>query len=65
MMGWMAPLRHRGAKLVFLENHQQPVQPLCVQQHMQSLPHVLYPYCFRFLFSVCDVILLARRYAAS
>ena len=23
MMGWMAPLRHRGAKLVFLENHQE------------------------------------------
>jgi hypothetical protein len=22
-MGWMAPLRHRGAKLVFLENHQE------------------------------------------
>jgi len=22
MMGWMAPLRHRGAKLVFLEKHQ-------------------------------------------
>jgi hypothetical protein len=23
MMGWMAPLRHRRAKLVFLENHQE------------------------------------------
>src|ERR1700745_268428 len=23
MMGWMAPLRHRGAKLVFLKNHQE------------------------------------------
>jgi len=23
MMGWMAPLRHRGAKLVLLENHQE------------------------------------------
>src|SRR5215472_7985627 len=23
MMGWMAPLRHRGAKLVSLENHQE------------------------------------------
>src|SRR6201984_1727088 len=22
-MGWMAPLRHRGAKLVFLKNHQE------------------------------------------
>jgi hypothetical protein len=22
-MGWMAPLRHRGAKLVVLENHQE------------------------------------------
>ena len=23
MMGWMAPLRHRGAKLVFSNNHQE------------------------------------------
>src|SRR5262245_11695834 len=23
MMGWMAPLRHRGAKLVFSKNHQE------------------------------------------
>jgi hypothetical protein len=23
MMGWMAPLRHRGAKLVFPKNHQE------------------------------------------
>jgi hypothetical protein len=23
MMGWMAPLRHRRAKLVFLANHQE------------------------------------------
>jgi hypothetical protein len=23
MMGWMAPLRHQCAKLVFLENHQE------------------------------------------
>jgi hypothetical protein len=22
LLGWMAPLRHRDAKLVFLENHQ-------------------------------------------
>ena len=23
-MGWMAPLRHQCAKLVFSENHQEP-----------------------------------------
>ena len=23
MMGWMAPLRHRGARLVFSNNHQE------------------------------------------
>src|SRR5882724_9019614 len=24
---------------------QQPVRPLCTQQHMQPLPHVLYAHC--------------------
>ena len=27
MMGWMAPLRHRGAKLVFSNNHQETSHP--------------------------------------
>src|SRR3989442_504570 len=32
---------------------QQPVQPLCVQQRMYPLPHVLYPHCFPLFVSVC------------